>query len=98
MLFQVCICDDLPHVINAVDNQQRASPGHELIQSGLTLQVGYGRNLTIKATSQDDNDLCLVNPQTEVKFFFKMTNQESFSKIQFCMQKILLRKLRSFKT
>lgn len=72
MSIKVCICDDLPHVINAVDSQQRSSPGHELVQSGLILQVGHGRSLTIKTTSQDDNDLCFVNPQTEVSLVANM--------------------------
>nr|XP_002125456.1 uncharacterized protein LOC100175484 [Ciona intestinalis] len=66
-VLKVCICDDLPHVINAVEGQQKTAPSHDQMETGLLMQVAYGRSLTVSANvvNEDDN-VCVIAPQQEV--------------------------------
>ncbi|CAK8694083.1 unnamed protein product [Clavelina lepadiformis] len=66
-VMKVSICDDLPHVVNAIQKEQKSSPNQELLESGLMLQVAYGRSLTIRVNITDDYSLCRIAPQQEVE-------------------------------
>jgi len=61
---KVCICDDLPHVVHAVNHIHKPQPNHEELESGLTLQVAHDRGLQIQVTvaAGEDSEQCAVEP------------------------------------
>lgn len=61
---KVCICDDLPHVVYAVGRLHKPAPGHDELESGLTLQVAHDRGLSISVSlgAGEDSDLCQISP------------------------------------
>ena len=65
----MCICDDLPHVIHAVEEKQKYLLAHELVQSGVILQVGFGKSLIVRVDVNDNNS-CSISPQEEVRKCF----------------------------
>lgn len=64
---KVCICDDLPHVVKALNERMRGEASSEALQEGLSVSVNYARTLTISASVMHKQEsVCTVTPDYEV--------------------------------
>lgn len=64
----MCICDDLPHIVEPFNEDQKNDPYSELLEADLSLSVSYGRTLTVSASESTNHyaSKCDITPNYEV--------------------------------
>lgn len=67
-VIQVCICDDLPHIVGPFNEDQKKDPSSEMLETDLSVSVSYERTLTVSASeiSTHYDSRCIITPNHEV--------------------------------
>lgn len=65
---RVCICDDLPHIVEPFNEDQKKDPSSELLETDLSVSVNYERTLTVSASESSTHyeSRCIITPNHEL--------------------------------